>query len=83
MFVFLKYFLAIWYNLRPFGLVCGHLVYFIPSWYVWTKKNLATLLKMCARITGNDRNCFLAKPNVNFSPLLDLAWLGLAGFCRC
>jgi hypothetical protein len=23
-----EYFTAIWYNLRPFGLVCGHLVYF-------------------------------------------------------
>jgi hypothetical protein len=24
----LTYFTAIWYNLWPFGLVCGHLVYF-------------------------------------------------------
>jgi hypothetical protein len=22
---------------------CGHFVYFYPFWYVWTKKNLATL----------------------------------------
>jgi hypothetical protein len=36
----LKYFRAIWYSLWPFGLVCGHLVYF---WYVWITKNLATL----------------------------------------
>jgi hypothetical protein len=24
----LEHFTAIWYNLRPFGIVCGHLVYF-------------------------------------------------------
>jgi hypothetical protein len=24
----LKYFTAIWFNLWPFGIVCGHLVYF-------------------------------------------------------
>jgi hypothetical protein len=24
-------------------IVCGHLVYFFPFWYVWTMKNLATL----------------------------------------
>jgi hypothetical protein len=30
-------------NLQPFGIVCGHLVHFFPFWYVWTKKNLATL----------------------------------------
>jgi hypothetical protein len=24
----LEYFTAIWYNLWPFGIVCGHLVYF-------------------------------------------------------
>jgi hypothetical protein len=38
----LEYFTAIWYNLLPFGIVCGHLVF--TFWYVWTKKNLATLL---------------------------------------
>jgi hypothetical protein len=40
----LEYFMAIWYNLWPFCIVCGHLVYFPQFWYVWTKKNLATLL---------------------------------------
>jgi hypothetical protein len=25
---FMEYFTAIWYNLRPFGIVCGDLVYF-------------------------------------------------------
>jgi hypothetical protein len=39
----LEYFTAIWYSLWPFGIVCRHLVFF-PFWYVWTKKNLATLL---------------------------------------
>jgi hypothetical protein len=24
----LEYFMAIWYNLWPFGIVCGHLAYF-------------------------------------------------------
>jgi hypothetical protein len=36
--------MAIWYNSRPFGVVCGPLAYvFFPFWYVSTKKNLATL----------------------------------------
>jgi hypothetical protein len=42
----LVYFMTIWNILRsfgicslwPFGLVCGHLVYFSPFWFVWTKK---------------------------------------------
>jgi hypothetical protein len=40
----LEYFMAIWYNLWPFGIVCGHLLYFFQIWNVWTKKNLATLV---------------------------------------
>jgi hypothetical protein len=39
----LNYFKARWYKLWPFGIVCGDLVYLVPFWYVWTKKNLATL----------------------------------------
>jgi hypothetical protein len=39
----LEYFMSIRYNLWPFGIVCGHLLYFFPIWYVRTKKNLATL----------------------------------------
>jgi hypothetical protein len=39
----LEYFTAIWYNLWPFGIVCGHLVYFssfgmfrpIKFWQPW------------------------------------------------
>jgi hypothetical protein len=33
----LVYYIAIWYNLRSFGI-------FFPFWYVWSKKNLATLM---------------------------------------
>jgi hypothetical protein len=40
----LEYFMAICYNLWPFGIVCVHLLYFFPIWNVWTKKNLATLV---------------------------------------
>jgi hypothetical protein len=40
----LLYFMIVWNILVPFGLmyvwqfgiVCGHLVYFFPFWYVWT-----------------------------------------------
>jgi ABC-type spermidine/putrescine transport system permease subunit II len=39
----LEYFTAIWCNLGPFGIVCGHLVYFFPFLNIWTKQNLATL----------------------------------------
>jgi hypothetical protein len=28
---------------QPFGVVCGPLIYFLPFWYVWANKNLATL----------------------------------------
>jgi hypothetical protein len=38
----LEYFTANWYNLLPFGIFCGHLVYFL-RFGIWTKKNLATL----------------------------------------
>jgi hypothetical protein len=31
--------MAVWYSLRP-------LVKFFPIWYVWTKKNLATLVSL-------------------------------------
>jgi hypothetical protein len=52
------YFTAIWYNLLSlgiiyvwsFGIVSGHLVYFSLLWYVWTKKNLATLDPTYVRI---------------------------------
>jgi hypothetical protein len=40
----LEYFAVIWYILWEFGMVCGHLVYFLPFWYFWTKKNLAALV---------------------------------------
>jgi hypothetical protein len=40
----LKYFMAIWYNSWPFGIVCGHLLYFSQFGMFFTKKNLATLV---------------------------------------
>jgi hypothetical protein len=40
----LEYVMAIWYNLWLFGIACGRWLYFFPFWYVWTKKNLATLI---------------------------------------
>jgi hypothetical protein len=33
-FAHLEYFMAILYTLWQFGIVCGHLVYFSPFWYV-------------------------------------------------
>jgi hypothetical protein len=39
----LEYFTAIWCNFWPFGIDSGTYIFF-PFWYVWTKKNLATLL---------------------------------------
>jgi hypothetical protein len=44
------YFMAIWSILLQFGILCGHMVYFMVLWYIfpvlvyYTKKNLATLL---------------------------------------
>jgi hypothetical protein len=39
----LGYFKAIWYNLWPFVVVCGHLIFF-PVLVYLEKKNLATLV---------------------------------------
>jgi hypothetical protein len=36
--------MTIWNILRPFGIIYGLLVQFVVIWYVWTEKNLATLL---------------------------------------
>jgi hypothetical protein len=44
----LEYFMAIWYNLWPFGIVCGHLLYFSRSgmfgprkiWQTWAPPSL-------------------------------------------
>jgi hypothetical protein len=42
----LEYFVAIWYNLWPFGIhSLWSFVIFFQIWYVWTKKSLATLLE--------------------------------------
>jgi hypothetical protein len=65
---YLEYvFTAIWYNLWPFGFVCGHLVYFFPFWYVWTKKNLATLLVCFIIILWIFVFFFILKSKVNHS----------------
>jgi hypothetical protein len=40
----LKYFMAIWCYLLQFGIVLWSFGIFFPFWYVWTKKNLATLV---------------------------------------
>jgi hypothetical protein len=40
----LEYFTAIWYNLQPFGIDCGHLVYFFRFGTFGQNTNLATLL---------------------------------------
>jgi hypothetical protein len=38
-----EYFSFIWYNLRPFGIHLWTFGTLFQFWYVWTKKNLATL----------------------------------------
>jgi hypothetical protein len=49
----LLYFMIIWNMSWPFGIMYGSLVKFVviwyifPFWYVWTKKNLATMLGCC------------------------------------
>jgi hypothetical protein len=43
------HFIVIWSILRPFGIACGHLEYFVVVWCIFpvlahcTEKNLATL----------------------------------------
>jgi hypothetical protein len=66
----LEYFMAIWNNVWQFGIVCGHLLYFFPIWYVWTKKNLATLVG-CLQYIGKKVFVFSAqiKKVLHFSPL--------------
>jgi outer membrane murein-binding lipoprotein Lpp len=39
----LEYFMAVWYNLWPVGIVCGHLVCFSQFGMFGSRKNLATL----------------------------------------
>jgi hypothetical protein len=57
----LEFGMAIWSIVRPFGIFYGHLVYFPPSWYIFSrfdmlyKENLATLLGT----TGCRRQLFL------------------------
>jgi hypothetical protein len=57
----------------PFGIVCGHLLYFFPIWNVWTKKNLATLvLKHFSgrpEKTSSGFHVFVAAEKINYSCL--------------
>jgi hypothetical protein len=57
----LEYFTALWYNLWPFGI--GSLwsfSIFFPFWYVWTKKNLATLNWLQVLSVVKDKMLFFA-----------------------
>jgi hypothetical protein len=67
----LKIFVAIWYNSWPLGIVCGLLLYFFPIWYVWTKKNLATLVTFFFSLTGGNSSCFSMKISITFGTNLE------------
>jgi hypothetical protein len=57
MFVFydrLEYFTAILCNFWSIGIGCGHLVYFLKFWYVWTKTNLATPLMVAMLVFAGE-----------------------------
>jgi hypothetical protein len=47
--------MAIWYNVWPFGVVCGPLIYFLPFWYIWANKNLATLNQTLATLAATQQ----------------------------
>jgi hypothetical protein len=47
--VHLVYFTVIGNILRPFGLFCGHLLYFSPFWYVVPRK----IWQSCWRVSKN------------------------------
>jgi hypothetical protein len=55
----LEYFTAIWYNLWPFSIVCGHLVYF-SHFGVFGPRKMATLLPGCNCIQLFTRNIVLS-----------------------
>jgi hypothetical protein len=61
----LEYFTAIWYN---YGLFVQFVViwYIFPFWYVWTKKNLATLLHTSHSGLQSENNCFYIPRNAHF-----------------
>jgi hypothetical protein len=50
LYVHLVYFMAIGNILWPFGIFCGHLVYFSPFWYVVPRKIWQPCLEMAAHI---------------------------------
>jgi hypothetical protein len=54
----MEYFMAVWYNLRQFGIVYGHLLYFSQfGMDVWTKKNLATLVRASVQFGAFRKTC--------------------------
>jgi hypothetical protein len=60
----LENFTSTWRILWPFDTVCCHLVYFPLFWYVWTKKNLATLVNRDFFAATAAQNDFVANQNV-------------------
>jgi hypothetical protein len=67
-----------WYILRPFDIICVHLVYFMVIWYIFsrfgTRKNLATLIGIYIKANVattpekvNKAKWFLSRKNVFFS----------------
>jgi hypothetical protein len=67
---YLEYFTAIWHNLWPVGIVCGHLVYvFVTFWYVWIKKTLATLLESRERFVKSSYRLLSSLPLQMWIPL--------------
>jgi hypothetical protein len=76
------YFMTVWNTLRPFGIVCGHLIYYFSLWYVWTTKNLATLhpdslLHLDAKLRCHSmqvKTRFFATNDKNVLHLCEISW---------
>jgi hypothetical protein len=49
----LEYFTAIWFNLWPFGIVCGHLVYFLRFGMFGPRKIWQPCHTLAARLQKN------------------------------
>jgi hypothetical protein len=62
---YMVYYMPIWSILRLFGIVCGHLVYFVVICYIFTflvcyaKKNLATLVQFTGSRGGRNISNFV------------------------
>jgi ABC-type spermidine/putrescine transport system permease subunit II len=67
----LEYFTGFRYNVWSFGIVCGHLVYFFPFWYVWTKSGnpgLETSLCSSASPVGAEKGADPQPDSENRTP---------------